>query len=191
MTTSPVMGVAEELLAVLEAEANASLGENGTGFVERHIKEKDTLRAELEAQVEAYLSLGGTITPAEQPEPRPAKSFRDVSEAMYRARETALEKYGKRILQECIAGRGIRSIAYDLRMSHSIVSWVLSQLKAQGIKASPANVEAQVLAEIAEAEGAVIPRDIARNLRARGLRVTYSDVDRIAALNGFGERVEV
>lgn len=35
MTTSPVVGITEELLAELEAEANASLGENGTGFVER------------------------------------------------------------------------------------------------------------------------------------------------------------
>ena len=160
-------------------------------FLHNHIKEQDTLRAQLEAATAEYLAQGGAITQAEQPEPRPAKSFRDVSEAMYRARETALEKYGKRILQEYIAGRGIRSIAYDLRISHSIVTWVLSQLKAQEIKASPANVEAQVLAEIAEAEGAVSPRDIARNLRARGLRVTYSDVDRIAALNGFGERAEV
>lgn len=154
------------------------------------IKQQDELRAELEAATAAFLAKGGTITPADQPEPRPVKSMKDMSEAMYRARETALEKYGKRILQEYIAGRGIRSIAYDLRISHSIVSWVLSQLKAQEVKASPANVEAQVLAEIAEAEGAVSPRDIARNLRARGLRVTYRDVDRIAALNGFGERVE-
>lgn len=159
-------------------------------FLHNHIKEQDAIRAELEAATAAFLAKGGTITPAEQPEPRPAKSMKDMSEAMYRARETALEKYGKRILQEYIAGRGIRSIAYDLRISHSIVSWVLSQLKAQEVKASPANVEAQVLAEIAESEGAVSPRDIARNLRARGLRVTYSDVDRIAALNGFGERVE-
>lgn len=160
-------------------------------FLHNHIKEQDAIRAELAAQVEAFLTRGGTITQAEQPEPRPAKTMKDMSEAMYRARETALEKYGKRILQEYIAGRGIRSIAYDLRISHGIVSWVLSQLKAQEIKASPANVEAQVLAEIAEAEGSVSPRDIARNLRARGLRVTYSDVDRIAALNGYGERVEV
>lgn len=155
------------------------------------IRQQDDLRAQLEAATAAYLAQGGTITPAEQPEPRPAKTMKDMSEAMYRARETALEKYGKRILQEYISGRGIRSIAYDLRISHGIVSWVLSQLKAQDIKASPANVEAQVLAEIANAEGAVSPRDIARNLRARGLRVTYSDVDRIAALNGYGERVEV
>lgn len=35
MTTSPVMGITEELLAALEAEANASLGIGGTGFVER------------------------------------------------------------------------------------------------------------------------------------------------------------
>lgn len=159
-------------------------------FLHNHIKEQEALRAELEAATAAFLAKGGTITPAEQPEPRPVKSMKDMSEAMYRARETALEKYGKRILQEYIAGRGIRSIAYDLRISHSIVTWVLSQLKAQEIKASPANVEAQVLAEIAESEGAVSPRDIARNLRARGLRVTYRDVDRIAALNGFGERVE-
>lgn len=137
-------------------------------FLHNHIKEQDTLRAELAAQVEAFLTQGGTITQADQPEPRPAKSFRDVSEAMYRARETALEKHGKRILQEYVAGRGIRSIAYDLRISHGIVSWVLSQLKAQEVKASPANVEAQILAEIAESEGAVSPRDIARNLRARG-----------------------
>lgn len=160
-------------------------------FLHNHIKEQEALRAELEAATAAYLAKGGTITPAEQPEPRPVKSMKDMSEAMYRAREGALEKYGERILQEYIAGRGIRSIAYDLRISHSIVTWVLSQLKAQEIKASPANVEAQVLAEIAESEGAVSPRDIARNLRARGLRVTYSDVDRIAALNGFGARVEV
>lgn len=159
-------------------------------FLHNHIKEQETLRAELEAATAAFLAKGGTITPAEQPEPRPVKSMKDMSEAMYRSREGALEKYGKRILQEYIAGRGIRSIAYDLRISHGIVSWVLSQLKAQEIKASPANVEAQVLAEIAEAEGVVSPRDIARNLRARGLRVTYRDVDRIAALNGFGERVE-
>ena len=160
-------------------------------FLQNHIKEQDTLRAELEAATAAYLAQGGAITQAEQPEPRPAKTMKDMGEAMYRARETALEKYGKRILQEYVAGRGIRSIAYDLRISHGIVSWVLSQLKAQEIKASPANVEAQVLAEIAESEGAVSPRDIARNLRARGLRVTYSDVDRIAALHGYGERVEV
>lgn len=160
-------------------------------FLHNHIKEQDELRAELEAATAAFLAKGGTITPAEQPEPRPVKTMKDMSEAMYRARETALEKYGKRILQEYIAGRGIRSIAYDLRISHSVVSWVLSQLKAQEVKASPANVEAQVLAEIAESDGTVSPRDIARNLRARGLRVTYRDVDRIAALNGFGERVEV
>jgi len=160
-------------------------------FLHNHIKEQEALRAELEAATAAYLAQGGTITPAEQPEPRPVKSMKDMSEAMYRARESALYKYGKRILREYIAGRGVRSIAYDLRISHSIVPWVLSQLKAQEIKASPANVEAQVLAEISEAKGAVSPRDIARNLRARGLRVTYSDVDRIAALNGFGERVEV
>lgn len=155
------------------------------------IRQQDELRAELEAQVKAFLTQGGTITQSDQPEPRPAKTMKDMSEAMYRARETALEKHGKRILQEYIAGRGIRSIAYDLRISHGIVSWVLSQLKAQEVKASPANVESQVLAEIAESEGSVSPRDIARNLRARGLRVTYSDVDRIAALNGFGGRVEV
>lgn len=160
-------------------------------FLHNHIKEQDILRAQLEAATATYLAQGGKITPAEQPEPRPAKTMKDMSEAMYRARETALEKYGKRILQEYIAGHGIRSIAYDLRISHGIVSWVLSQLKAQEIKASPANVEAQVLAEIAESDGAVSPRDIARILRARGLRVTYSDVDRIAALNGFGGRVEV
>ena len=33
MTTSPVMGITEELLAELEAKANDSFG--GTGFVER------------------------------------------------------------------------------------------------------------------------------------------------------------
>ena len=160
-------------------------------FLHNHIKEQETLRAELEAATAAFLAKGGAITQAEHPEPRPVKSMKDMSGSMYRARESALEKYGKRILQEYISGRGIRSIAYDLRISHGIVSWVLSQLKAQEIKASPANIEAQVLAEIAESEGAVSPRDIARNLRARGLRVTYRDVDRIAALNGFGERVEV
>ena len=160
-------------------------------FLHNHIKEQETLRAELEAATAAYLAKGGTITPAEQTEPRPVKTMKDMSESMYRARDNALAHHGKRILQEYIAGRGIRSIAYDLRISHGIASWVLSQLKAQEIKASPANIEAQVLAEIAEAEGAVSPRDIARNLRARGLRVTYSDVDRIAALNGLGERVEV
>lgn len=160
-------------------------------FLHNHIKEQDTLRAQLEAATAEYLAQGGTITQAEQPEPRPVKTMKDLSEAMYRARETALKKHGGRILQEYIAGRGIRSIAYDLRISHGIVSWALSQLKAQEIKASPANVEAQILAEIAEAEGSVSPRDIARNLRALGLRVTYSDVDRIAALHGYGERVEV
>ena len=155
------------------------------------IKQQDELRAELEAATAAFLAKGGTITPAEQPEPRPVKAMKDMSESMHRARDNALAHHGKRILQEFIAGRGIRSIAYDLRISHSVASWVLSQLKAQEITASSANVEAQVLAEIAESEGAVSPRDIARNLRARGLRVKYSDVDRIAALNGFGKRVEV
>lgn len=110
------------------------------------IKQQDELRAELEAATAAFLAKGGTITPAKQPEPRPAKTMKDMSESMYRARETALEKYGKRILQEYISGRGVRSIAYDLRISHGIVSWVLSQLKAQEVKASPANIEAQVLA---------------------------------------------
>lgn len=160
-------------------------------FLHNHIKEQEAIRAELEAATAAYLAKGGSITQAEQPLPRPVKSMRDMSESMYRARETALEKHGKRILQEYIAGRGIRSIAYDLRISHGVVSWVLSQLKAQEVKASPANVEMQVLAEISESEGAVSPRDIARNLRARGLRVTYRDVDRIAALNGFGDRAKV
>lgn len=64
MTTSPVMGITEELLGVLEAEAKASLRENGTGFVERVtgfsvidlVAEVRRLRAEAERlrhQVEA------------------------------------------------------------------------------------------------------------------------------------------
>lgn len=57
-------------------------------FLHNHIKEQDALRAELAAQVEAFLTQGGTITQADQPEPRPTKTMKDMSEAMYRARAT-------------------------------------------------------------------------------------------------------
>lgn len=90
MTTSPVMGITEELLAVLEAEANASLGENGTGFVERVtgfslmdlVKEVRRLRSAIAQPPASAVPMGWKLVPVE-----PTPEMIERSQYWHRCRE--------------------------------------------------------------------------------------------------------
>lgn len=97
MTTSPVMGVTEELLGVLEAEATASVGAGGSGFVERVtgfsvidlVAEVRRLRAALAQQPASRSGMGTHMVESRDGDYVLASDYEDLSQ---RCRELENER---------------------------------------------------------------------------------------------------